>query len=88
MVNSSSYLPGKEGMQKQGKDSQETIVQIRQGPVPPQGTDTAISLSSSAGTRAGTEVIDGNSKPSMRFLNTALVPHHHPIRRKSAHSER
>ena len=48
---------GREGMQKQGRSSQETIVQ-------PWGIYITISLSSSAGTKARTLVEDGNFKLS------------------------
>ena len=69
MVNSSSCLPGKGGTAETREvQSRNNSAKLDRALVPPQGTDTAISLSSSAGTRAGTEVQDGNSKLSTRFL--------------------
>jgi len=35
-----------------------------------------------------TQVEDGNFRLSPRFLDTTLVPHYQPIRRKSVHSGR
>ena len=56
-------------MQRQGRSSQETIVPPW-GRVlaPPQGIHRTISLSSSAGTKAPTQVGGGNFSLSSRFL--------------------
>ena len=50
--------------------------------VPPQGIYITHLLSSSAGTKAPTQVEDGNFRLSTRFLDTTLLPHYQPIRRK------
>ena len=56
-------------MQKEGQSSQETIMQPRgRVLVPPQGIYITVSLSSSAGTKAPTQVEDGNFWLSTRFL--------------------
>ena len=61
-------------MQKQGRSSQETIVQPWDRVlVPPQGIYRTISLSSSAGTKVPTQVEDSNFRLSSRFLE------HHPV---------
>ena len=61
-------------MQQQGRSSQETIVQSwGRILVPPQGIYITISLNSSAGTKAPTQVKDGNFRLGARFLE------HHPV---------
>ena len=71
-------------MQKHRKDSQQTIVQPwARVLVPPQGIYITIPLSSSARTKASTQVEDGNFRLSPRFLEPHLLPHHQPVRRKS-----
>ena len=66
-------------MQKQRRSNQETIVQPwGRILVPPEGIHITIPLSSSVGTKAPTEVEDGNFR-----LSITLLPHHQPIRRKS-----
>ena len=60
---------GGEGMQKQGRNSWEAIVQPwGRVLVPPQGIYMTVSLSSSAGTKAPTQVEDGNFRLGAWFL--------------------
>ena len=71
---SNSCSPGSEGMQKQGRSSQEIIVQPwGRVLVPPQGIYIKISLSSSAATKAPTQVEGNNFRLGTRFLE------HHPV---------
>ena len=73
-VNSNSYLPGKGGnAETKEKQSRNNSAKLGRVLFPPQGTDIAISLSSSAGTKAGIEVQDVNSKLSTRFLEHCPV---------------
>ena len=56
-------------MQKQRRSSQETIVSPwGRVLVPPRGIHRTLSFSSSVGTKAPTQVEDGNFRPSTRFL--------------------
>ena len=61
-------------MQKQGRNSQEKIVQPwGRVLVPPQGMCLTIPLSYSAGNKAPTQVEDGDFRLNTRFLD------HHPV---------
>ena len=72
---------GSKGKQKQRRNNQETIVQ---DPGYTEGIYKTISLRSSAGTKAPTQVEDGNFKLVIKSPgSTNMLPHHESIRRKS-----
>jgi len=96
-VDSNCYLSGRVGgaeiREKLSRSYYQIIVLVwGRVLVLPQGIYRCItiSLSSSAGPKAPTQVEDGDFSLNTRFLEHHLfwLPHHQPVRRKAAHSGR